>query len=63
MVYISGKGHRQWPSVAESTIVFVAKCVGKAREEFVRQIAVLRLRQKAARKEDAEELREADREA
>ena len=63
VVYISGKGHRQWPSVAESTMVFIAKCVGKAREEFLRQIAVLRLRQKAARKEDEEALREAAREA
>ena len=63
VVYISGKGHRQWPSVAESTMVFIAKCVGKAREEFIRQIAVLRLRQKAARKEDEEALREAAREA
>ena len=47
VVYISGKGHRQWPSVAESTMIFIAKCVGKAREEFIRQIAVLRLRQKS----------------
>ena len=39
VVYISGKGHRQWPSVAESTMVFIAKCVGKAREEFIRQIS------------------------
>ena len=63
VVYISGKGHRQWPSVAESTVVFIAKCVGKAREEFVRQIADLRLKQKAARKEDEAALREAAREA
>ena len=46
VVYISGKGHRQWPSVAETTMVFIAKCVGKAREEFIRQLAVLRMRQK-----------------
>ena len=63
VVYISGKGHRQWPSVAESTMVFIAKCVGKAREEFIRQIAVLRLRQKSVRKEDEDALREAAREA
>ena len=46
VVYISGKEHRQWPSVAESTVVFVAKCVGKAREEFIRQLADLKLKQK-----------------
>ena len=63
VVYISGKGHRQWLSVAEATMVFIAKCVGKAREEFIRQIAVLRLRQKTARKKDEEALREAAREA
>ena len=55
VVYISGKGHRQWPSVAETTMVFIAKCVGKAREEFIRQLAVLRMRQKAVQKEDAGE--------
>ena len=63
VVYISGKGHRQWPSVAETTMVFIAKCVGKAREEFIRQIAVLRLRQKTVRQEDENALREAAREA
>ena len=63
VVYISGKGHRQWPSVAESTMIFIAKCVGKAREEFIRQIAVLRLRQKSVQKEDQDALREAAREA
>ena len=59
VVYISGKGHRQWPSVAESTVIFIAKCVGKAREEFIRQLAALRLKQKSVRKEDEEALREA----
>ena len=63
VVYISGKGHRQWPSVAETTMVFIAKCVGKAREEFVRQLAVLRMRQKTVQKEDDDALREAAREA
>ena len=63
VVYISGKGHRQWPSVAESTVAFIAKCVGKAREEFIRQLADLRLKQKAARKEDEAAVREAAREA
>ena len=63
VVYISGKGHRQWPSVAETTMVFIAKCVGKAREEFIRQLAALRLRQKSVQKEDDEALREAAREA
>ena len=60
---ISGKGHRQWPSVAESTILFIARCVGKAREEFIRQLADLRRRQRIARKEDEEEAREAARQA
>ena len=63
VVYISGKGHRQWPSVAETTMVFIAKCVGKAREEFIRQIAVLRMRQKTVKQEDDNALREAAREA
>ena len=63
VVYISGKGHRQWPSVAETTMVFIAKCVGKAREEFIRQLAVLRMRQKTVQKEDDDALREAAREA
>ena len=63
VVYISGKGHRQWPSVAETTMVFIAKCVGKAREEFIRQMAVLRMRQKTVQKEDDDALREAAREA
>ena len=63
IVYISGKGHRQWPSVAETTMVFIAKCVGKAREEFIRQLAALRMRQKAVQKEDDNALREAAREA
>ena len=63
VVYISEKGHRQWPSVAETTMVFIAKCVGKAREEFIRQLAALRLRQKSVQKEDDEALREAAREA
>ena len=63
VVYISGKGHRQWPSVAESTVLFIAKCVGKAREEFIRQLAELRLKQKAVRKEDEAAVREAAREA
>ena len=44
-------------------MVFIAKCVGKAREEFIRQIAVLRLRQKTVRQEDENALREAAREA
>ena len=39
VVYISRKGHRQWPSVAESTVLFIARCVGKAREEFIHQLA------------------------
>ena len=63
IVYISGKGHRQWPSVAETTMVFIAKCVGKAREEIIRQLAALRMRQKAVQKEDEDALREAAREA
>ena len=61
VIYISGKGHRQWPSVAETTMVFIAKCVGKAREEFIRQLAVLRQRQKTVQKEDNDALREAAR--
>ena len=44
-------------------MVFIAKCVGKAREEFIRQIAALRLRQKSVQKEDQDALREAAREA
>ena len=44
-------------------MVFIAKCVGKAREEFIRQLADLRLRQKAVRKEDEAAVREAAREA
>ena len=63
IVYISEKGHRQWPSVAESTMLFIAKCVGRAREEFIRQMAVLRLRQKSVKQEDEDALREAAREA
>ena len=63
VVYISGKGHRQWPSVAESTILFIARCVGKAREEFIRQLADLRRRQRVARKEDEEAAQVASREA
>ena len=64
IVYISGKGHRQWPSVAETTMVFIAKCVGEGpREEFIRQLAVLRQRQKTVQKEDNDALREAAREA
>ena len=63
MVHISGKGHRQWPSVAESTILFIARCVGKAREEFIRQLADLRRKQRVARKEDEEAAQEAARRA
>ena len=44
-------------------MVFIAKCVGKAREEFIRQLAVLRMRQKTVQKEDDDALREAAREA
>ena len=58
MVYISAKGHRQWPSIAESTVLFIARCVGKAREEFSRQLADLRKRQRQAREEDARAARE-----
>ena len=46
----------KWPSVAETTMVFIAKCVGKAREEFIRQIAALRLRQRSVQKEDQDAL-------
>ena len=44
-------------------MVFIAKCIGKAREKFIRQIAVLRLRQKSVRKEDEDELRDAAQQA
>ena len=63
VVYISGKGHRQWPSVAESTVLFITRCVGKAREEFIRQLADLRRRQRIAQQEDAQAAREAARQA
>ena len=29
VVYISAKGHCQWPSIAESTVFFIARCVGE----------------------------------
>ena len=58
VVYISTKGHRQWPSIAESTVLFIARCVGKAREEFIRQLADLRKQQRLAKEEDARAARE-----
>ena len=52
VVYISAKGHRQWPSIAESTVNFIARCVGTARELFIRQLADLRMRQQQALAEE-----------
>ena len=49
-IYISVNGHRQWPSMGQPLIHFIATLVGNAREAFIQEMIALRKKQTHAKK-------------
>ena len=48
-IYISVNGHRQWPSMGQPLIHFIATLIGNAREAFIQEMIALRKRQAHAK--------------
>ena len=48
-IYISVNGHRQWPSMGQPLIHFIATLVGNAREAFIQEMIALRKKQTYAK--------------
>ena len=48
-IYISVNGHRQWPSMGQPLIHFIATLIGNAREVFIQEMIALRKKQTHAK--------------
>ena len=48
-IYISVNGHRQWPSMGQPLINFIATLIGNARVAFIQEMIALRKKQAHAR--------------